>query len=120
MSIWRLALAVTLLAGCASSGEEKTAHQMDNQAKERAFMFNGGDSLQARASYDLHCPAQAMECTVLQRAGMFAIAVAAGVRGCGLQATYMRTAGTGGAWVLNGGVVQDPTQMQQPPPPPAQ
>jgi hypothetical protein len=107
--------ALLLFCGCASSGEKST-RQQDNLARERAFQFNGGPELAQRATYDLHCPQQSMEATVLQRAGMFAQAVSAGVRGCGLQATYMRMGW--GAWVLNGGVAQDPTQYQQAPPPP--
>ena len=116
MKVWRLMLVAAFAAGCGGGSNNKTSHAQDNAARERAFQFNGGDTLQQRASYDLHCPPQSMEAQVLQRAGMFAMAVSAGVRGCGLQASYMRAPGTGWAWLLNGPVMQDPSQMQAPPP----
>lgn len=107
-----------LVAACGSSGGEQTAHENDNLARERAFQFSGGAELAQRATFDLGCPVNMMGATVLQRAGMFAVAVAVGVRGCGRQTTYVRS--PVGAWVLNGPVTQDPT-YQPPPgaPPPA-
>jgi hypothetical protein len=113
-TLLRISLLLPLVAGCASSPQQ----QQDDAARERAFKFSGGDELAQRATFDLHCPVQQMEAQVLQRVGMFAVAASAGVRGCGLQASYVRSAGTGGAWVLNGGVAADPTARQPAPPPP--
>ena len=104
------------LAACGSSGGEQTGHANDNAARERAFQFSGGNELAQRATFDLGCPVNMMQAQVLQRAGMFAVAVAVGVRGCGRQTTYVRPAGVG-AWVLNGPVMADPSSQ---PPPPAQ
>ena len=122
-------LVLPLLLACGSSGGEQSAHEQDNAARERAFHFSGGDTLAQRASFDLNCPPNMMAAQVLQRAGMFAVAVAVGVRGCGRQTTYVRGPGTAGAWVLNGPVTADPAYQptpdqsqppQPPPPPPAQ
>jgi hypothetical protein len=117
-------LVLPLLLACGSSGEQ-SAHEQDNAARERAFHFSGGDTLAQRASFDLNCPPNMMAAQVLQRAGMFAVAVAVGVRGCGRQTTYVRGPGTAGAWVLNGPVTADPAfqpppNEPPPPPPPAQ
>jgi hypothetical protein len=118
-------LVLPLLLACGSSGEQ-SAHEQDNAARERAFHFSGGDTLAQRASFDLNCPPNMMAAQVLQRAGMFAVAVAVGVRGCGRQTTYVRGPGTAGAWVLNGPVTADPAfqpppnEPPPPPPPPAQ
>lgn len=100
-----------LLIACGSSGGEESAHEQDNAARERAFRFSGGDTLVQRASFDLNCPQNLMAAQVLQRAGMFAVAVAVGVRGCGRQTTYVRGPGTAGAWVLNGPVTMDPAYV---------
>jgi hypothetical protein len=100
--------------GCASSGEQ-SAPARDDAERERTFRFSGGDTLLQRATFDLSCPANSMESQVLQRVGMFQVATSVGVRGCGRQATYMRSAGTSGTWVLNGPVMVIP---QAPPPPP--
>ena len=94
------------VVGCASSSGEEL--QADNQ-RERTFQFSGGDTLLQRATFDLGCPANMMESQVLQRVGMFQVATSVGVRGCGRQATYMRSAGTSGTWVLNGPVMALPT-----------
>jgi hypothetical protein len=120
-------LLLPLLLACGSSSEQN-AHEQDNAARERAFHFSGGDTLAQRAAFDLNCPPNMMAAQVLQRAGMFAVAVAVGVRGCGRQTTYVRGPGTAGAWVLNGPVLADPAyqpppseaQPPPPPPPPAQ
>lgn len=96
------------LAGCAQTEADL--------AKERAFDFSGGDELAQRASYDLNCGKGQMTATVLQRIGMFQIAASAGVRGCGRQATYMRSAGTSGAWVLNSNVQSDLAALPPPNP----
>ncbi|HWE30657.1 MAG TPA: hypothetical protein VHB97_21770 [Polyangia bacterium] len=105
-----LALAIV---GCASSSEEqRSSTGRDNAARERSFQFSGGDTLLQRATFDLGCAAEQMQAQVLQRVGMFQVASSVGVRGCGRQATYMRSAGTSGTWVLNG-----PVMSFQPPPP---
>jgi hypothetical protein len=103
-----LACALSIAAvGCASSsGEEK---QASDNIRERTFQFSGGDTLAQRATFDLGCPVNSMESQVLQRVGMFQVATSVGVRGCGRQATYMRSAGTSGTWVLNGPVMALPT-----------
>ncbi len=101
-------LVLVLAAGCADSPQTI----QNNQNRERMCQFSGGPELQARAAFDLHCQQPAIECTVLQRVGMFAIAVTAGVRGCGLQASYVRGGAAGGAWILNG-----PVEQIGPPPP---
>jgi len=95
------------VVGCASSSGEQKASS-DN-VRERTFQFSGGDTLAQRATFDLGCPANMMESQVLQRVGMFQVASSVGVRGCGRQATYMRSAGTSGTWVLNGPVMALPT-----------
>lgn len=113
----QIALLLLGLAGCASSN---AAVSEDDALRERTFQFSGGDDLAVRAAYDLRCTKPQMQCQVLQRAGMFQVAVTAGVRGCGYQATYVRGAGTSGAWILNGPVVPDlpppPPPMMAPPP----
>ena len=115
MTLARLILITSALGlstlGCASSTPEQ-AHQDDNSgaAKERTFRFSGGDTLLQRATYDFNCPADQLASQVLQRVGMFQIATSVGVRGCGRQATYMRSGGTSGTWVLNGPVMQAPQQ----------
>jgi hypothetical protein len=102
-----LAFALALGAvGCASSSDEQK--QSNNMQRERTFQFSGGDTLAQRATFDLGCPANMMESQVLQRVGMFQVATSVGVRGCGRQATYMRSAGTSGTWVLNGPVMALP------------
>jgi hypothetical protein len=108
--------------GCgSSSGEQQqqptTAHESGAE-RERRFQFSGGDDLLQRATFDLNCPANLMEAQVLQRVGMFQVATSVGVRGCGRQTTYMRSAGTSGTWVMNGPIVQ--MQPAAPPPAPAQ
>jgi hypothetical protein len=102
--------------GCASSSGEQGEKRRDNAERERTFQFSGGDTLLQRATFDLNCPANVMESQVLQRVGMFQVATSVGVRGCGRQATYMRSAGTSGTWVLNGPVSALPVM----PSPPAQ
>lgn len=103
--------------GCASSPQERS----DNLAREAAFQFSGGDELAQRASFDLGCPREQMRATVLQRVGMFQVAVSAGVQGCGKRASYIRSAGTSGAWVING-IAEEARQAAPPPggPPPPQ
>ena len=100
----QIALLLLGLAGCASSN---AAVSEDDALRERTFQFSDGDDLAVRAAYDLRCTKPQMQCQVLQRAGMFQVAVTAGVRGCGYQATYVRGAGTSGAWILNGPVMPD-------------
>ncbi len=107
----------TSVVGCASSSGEQKQPSADNMQRERTFQFSGGDTLAERATFDLGCPVNMMESHVLQRVGMFQVATSVGVRGCGRQATYMRSAGTSGTWVLNGPVMALPTA---PPPQAAQ
>jgi hypothetical protein len=109
-------LALSVIGCASSSGEQKQAPR-DNAERERTFHFSGGDTLLQRATFDLGCPANMLESQVLQRVGMFQVATSVGVRGCGRQASYMRSAGTSGTWVLNGPVM---TVTPAPPPPPAQ
>lgn len=104
--------------GCASSAGEQRAASSDAE-RERTFRFSGGDTLLQRATFDLGCPANMMEAQVLQRVGMFQIATSVGVRGCGRQASYMRSEGTSMTWVLNGPVMALPPVPAAAPPPPA-
>ena len=118
-SLFGLLMALPLFAGCGSSNDETRGQQkMDNMARERACQFSGGPDLAQRASFDLSCPINAIQCQVMQRAGMFAVAVQAGASGCGRRAMYFRGAGSGGAWLLNSAVQVDPQGAPPPPPPP--
>jgi hypothetical protein len=89
-------VAAVLASGCFNAVEER------------------GDTLRARASFDLRCPQEELKVTPLEQR-------AAGVDGCGQRATYIFQGNKlSGTWVLNSPAAEpgQPANDDRPSPPP--